>query len=98
MSRFRIAPEAQADLDSIWDYIAADNIAAADRLLETCRTKLALLAEAPGLGRPRDEFARALRSLPVGNYLLFYRPLADGIELARVLHGARNLPPLFDTP
>ena len=98
MSRYRIAPLAQTDLDSIWDYIAADDIAAADRLLESFRTKLALIAEAPGLGRPRDEFARSLRSFPVGNYLLFYRPMADGIELVRVLHGARNLPPLFDTP
>lgn len=67
MSIFRIAPEAQADLDSIWEYIAVDNIGAADRLFESFCAKLTLLAEAPGVGRPRDEFAPGLRSFPVGN-------------------------------
>jgi toxin ParE1/3/4 len=37
----------------------------------------------------------ALRSLSVGNYLIFYRPLADGIEIVRVLHGARDIDSLF---
>jgi toxin ParE1/3/4 len=32
-----------------------------------------------------------LRSFPVGEYLIFYRPLSDGIELARIMHGARNI-------
>lgn len=39
----------------------------------------------------------ALRSSPVGNYLIFYRPLPDGIEILRVLHGARDIAAiLFD--
>ena len=97
MSSFRISPAAQADLDSIWDYVAARNAVAADKLLRIFCAKLTLLADAPGVGRPRDEFAPALRSFPVGEYLLFYRPMKDGIELVRVLHGARNLPPLLDT-
>ena len=97
MTRYRISPAAQADFDSIWDHIAVDNIAAANGLLQAIRVKVELLAEAPGLGRPRDEFAPRLRSFPVGDYLLFYRPTTDGIELVRVLRGARNLPPLFGT-
>jgi toxin ParE1/3/4 len=32
-----------------------------------------------------------LRSFPIGNYLAFYRDIAGGIELVRVLHGARKL-------
>jgi toxin ParE1/3/4 len=28
----------------------------------------------------------------VGNYLIFYRPISDGIEIVRVLHGARDIP------
>ncbi len=96
MRRYRLSPEARSDLDSIWDYIADDNIPAADGLLHKVHEKLRLLAEAPGVGRPRDELAPGLRSLPVGNYLLFYRVIREGIEVVRVLHGARNLPPLFD--
>nr|WP_148663558.1 type II toxin-antitoxin system RelE/ParE family toxin [Bosea vaviloviae] len=34
-----------------------------------------------------------IRSFPVGNYVLFYRPLADGIELVRVLSGYQDIQP-----
>jgi toxin ParE1/3/4 len=34
---------------------------------------------------------KELRYHPVGNYLLLYRVIADGIELVRVVHGARDL-------
>ena len=29
-------------------------------------------------------------------YVIFYRPLENGIEVTRVLHGARDFPPLFE--
>ena len=47
------------------------------------------------MGRPRGELAPRLRSFPVGPYVLFYRPTPNGIEVARVLHGARDIPSLF---
>jgi toxin ParE1/3/4 len=52
---------------------------------------LKLLAEFPGLGRQRDELGPAVRSFPVGNCIIFYLPLADGVEVIRVLHGARDI-------
>ena len=54
-----------------------------------------MLSQHPLAGRSREELARNLRGFPVGNYILFYRPMADGIELARVLHGAQDLRRLF---
>jgi toxin ParE1/3/4 len=36
-----------------------------------------------------------LRSFPVGSYLLLYRRDSAGIELVRVIHGARDLPNIF---
>jgi len=36
-----------------------------------------------------------LRSLPVGNYLIFYMPVEDGIVVVRVLHGMRDVDALF---
>ncbi|MCI0335275.1 MAG: type II toxin-antitoxin system RelE/ParE family toxin [Planctomycetes bacterium] len=30
-----------------------------------------------------------------GPYLTFYRPTADGVEIWRVLHGARDIESLF---
>ena len=49
----------------------------------------------PGIGRPRAELQADLRSFPVGRYVLFYRPIKGGIEVARVLHGMRDLDRIF---
>jgi len=50
----------------------------------------------PEMGRRREELAMHLRSFPVGRYIIFYRSMQEGIEIVRVLHGARDLPPLID--
>lgn len=47
----------------------------------------------PGLGRQESKLAPNLRSFPLGNYLIFYRPIEDGIAVVRVLHGARDISP-----
>jgi len=31
-------------------------------------------------------------------YLIFYIPIEDGVEIVRVLHGARNLEAIFRRP
>ncbi|HYO09502.1 MAG TPA: type II toxin-antitoxin system RelE/ParE family toxin [Tepidisphaeraceae bacterium] len=36
-----------------------------------------------------------MRSLPVRGYIIFYRQTREGIELMRVLHGARDLKKIF---
>jgi plasmid stabilization system protein ParE len=48
------------------------------------------------LGRARLELAPNLRSLLVGDYVMFYRPIDDGIEVVRVLHGARDIDAMFE--
>jgi toxin ParE1/3/4 len=95
MARIIRSPQAQRDVVQIWAHIAADNMKAADKLIDAFDQKLNILKDFPGMGQLREELASKLRSLPVGNYLLFYRPIPDGIELVRVLHGARNLSRLF---
>ena len=42
-----------------------------------------------------DELGESLRSFPVGNYVIFYRAMQDGIEVVRVLSGFRDIPNLF---
>jgi len=95
MPRLLKTPEARRDLIGIGAYIEADNPDAADRLLELFEQKFRLLAEFPRIGRTRDELAPGLRSFPVGKYLIFYFPLSDGINVVRVVHGARNLRRIF---
>ena len=97
MPRLVMAPEARRDLKGIRDYIAKDNPAAARRVMMRLRDMARMLAGAPTLGCRRPELGRDLRSFVADPYVLFYRPLdgAAGIELARVLHGARDLDALF---
>ena len=83
------------DYQRIYDYIAVDNERAADKVLRTFDEKLMLLSEMPGAGPARPDLGRTVRSLPVGNYLLVYRPIKAGIELLRVIHGARKVRRVF---
>jgi toxin ParE1/3/4 len=91
MVRIIKTPEAGNDLDEIWWYIAQDNPANADKLLdeieETCRK----LARFTSMGRNRDELHLGLQSFPVGKYLIFYMPINSGIEIVRVLQGMMDI-------
>lgn len=82
--------QAEQDLDDIWLHIARENVSAADRLIDQIGDSTQLLAREPLIGRARPELALALRSLPVARYVIFYIPSATGIEIARVLHSARD--------
>jgi len=96
MNQYRVSPRARADLDDIWFYIAQDNAAAADKLILAIVSRFPKLALMPELGRQRAELSPRLRSFPVGRYIIFYRPMDGGIEVVRILHGARDYPPLFE--
>jgi toxin ParE1/3/4 len=78
-------------LIDIWSFIADDNPNAADRLLDRLQTALEMLQDNPEAGRSRSELAAAVRSFPVGRYILFYRVTASSLELVRVLSGHRDV-------
>jgi len=88
--------QAHTDLTEIALYIAEQNSAAADCWLDMINEKCRLLAQMPELGRKRFDLSGGLRSLAVNNYVIFYRPISDGIQVIRVLHGARDIPTLFE--
>jgi toxin ParE1/3/4 len=90
-----IRPRAQTDLAEIWSYIAADNVSAADALTDLIGDKVQALSRQPGMGRARPELANELRSLPASRYVIFYLPLSNGIDIVRVLHGARDIEAIF---
>jgi toxin ParE1/3/4 len=86
-----VRPRALADLADIWAYIAEDSVKHADRFAALINSEFRTLARQPLLGRSRPELATDLRSFPVGRYVIFYVPLPKGIEIVRVLHGARDI-------
>ncbi|KRQ17651.1 type II toxin-antitoxin system RelE/ParE family toxin [Bradyrhizobium manausense] len=85
------SPQTEIDLTAIWDYIAADNPRAADALLDRIDATFNMLAGTPFAGRDRSELRAELRSFQVGNYLIFYIPTADGVEVVRVMHGRQDI-------
>jgi toxin ParE1/3/4 len=52
-----------------------------------------MLVENPLAGRERRELRDSLRSFPAGNYVIFYVPLPDGVEIIRVMHGRQDIGP-----
>ena len=96
MPRATRRPLAETDVLEIWDYIADDSLAAADRWLDRLDEKFRLLATQPMMGRARDELAPGVRSFPIGRYVVFYVPLDDGIDVVRVLHGVRDIDAVFN--
>jgi len=95
MPSFVYSPLAEKDLSEIWKYIQPLNEKAADSLLRLIDKTCCLIAEYPKIGQDRDNLIRGLFSFPVGNYLIFYRVVTDGIEVARVLDGRRDVPVIF---
>jgi toxin ParE1/3/4 len=93
-----LAPEAVADLDAIWDYVArASSADVADRLIGSIVERILLLASYPQLGRRRDHDLRAgLRSFPVGEYVIIYRIEGDDVLILHIVHGHRDIEALFD--
>lgn len=86
------APRAQADYIAIYAY-AADrhgrNIA--EYIITSIDEQCESLKLHPGIGRPRPDIAPDVRSLGCFSWLLFYRASPHGIEILRILHGARDI-------
>lgn len=95
MPRFTRTRQAEEDLIDIWTFIAEDDPAAADRLLDRIDEVCGLLAENPQMGPARPDLRPELRYMIVARYLILYRVVAERVEIVRVVHGARDLPSLF---
>ena len=86
-------PEAIDDRRAIYDYIEADNPSAALALDELFSEKANRLIDHPGLGRPgRVTDTREL--VAHQNYILIYDTTADLVRVLRVLHAAKQWPPV----
>lgn len=88
---YRLVPRAEVDLAAAIDYITPESPRAASRMLVAVERACGLLGDNPYLGRARPELGRDTRSWVVGRYLILYRPVEGGIEVVRVVHGARDL-------
>ena len=93
MPEYALSPEAFNDLQDIWDFIAADNPGAADRVADKLFDAFEQLAIWPGKGHARPDLTdRPVRFWPVGSYLVVYRGDTTPLQIVALLHGARDIP------
>ncbi len=88
----RLSPEAEAELDEVWLYIAGHSSAeTADRFIDRLTGAFLMLGVHPYAGRARDELRGGYRSFPVGEFLIFYRVEGRSVLILRVVHGHRDV-------
>jgi toxin ParE1/3/4 len=94
--------EAIRDMKEISDDIGRNNVGVAHDFLDMVRRQAEFLASMRGAGAIRNFDNPALagvRSWPMTRfrkYLIFYRPTTIGVEILRVVHGARDLETMFE--
>ena len=81
MTGYDFHPEAETDLDEIWEYIAAGNAGAADRVIADIRQALNNLVLFPHQGHRRTD----LTSRP-----LRFQRVRDYLWVIAVMHGHRS--------
>lgn len=96
MRRLHFTRLAEQDLTEICDYIAAKSVQRAAAVVKGLEQACQMLVSQPGMGRARPELAPDLCSLTEGSHIIFYRVADDGVQVIRILHGARDLPAIFE--
>lgn len=94
MARVLRTQLARQDLAEIGRYIAekSQSRETALRFLDNVSTRCELYASQPALGEHCPDLGANVRQFAVGNYIVFYEGMADGIQILRVLHGSRDVP------
>ena len=88
---FLISARARDDLRGIYLTIAEDNPNAADRFIESLKERFQILAQWPLVGSSREDFGIGIRAFSHRNYVIYFRPVDNVVNIERVLHGARDL-------
>jgi toxin ParE1/3/4 len=98
MPRLIVCAQAEAEVDEIAATIARENLGAALRFYDRTEETFQRLSDWPQIGTRRrvaSTSLRGLRSYPIRgyrNYLVFYLPIDDGVQIIAVVHGSRDIP------
>jgi plasmid stabilization system protein ParE len=96
--RLRFSDQALDDLLSIGSYLKEASASAriADSFVERLIVRCEDLAALPGtLGRDRSELKADMRSMALGNYVIFFRYIDDVLEVVTILEGHRDIDAFF---
>jgi toxin ParE1/3/4 len=95
VSGYRLRPKAVEDLETIGDFIAANNPAKAVAFVDDLIAVSSRIAEQPRAFQRRDDLAEGLRQAVYRRYLVLLTADERGVVIERVVHGARRLEDLF---
>ena len=97
MTRYRLSPEAESDLDEIKRYLTEQSGGGVARhVLHEIRLALRFLAATPGARHKREDLTdEPVRFWSVFSYMIVYDPAMRPLGVARVLHGSQDLETLF---
>jgi toxin ParE1/3/4 len=85
------APAAKNDLKDIYQYgLRQWGQSQSESYLSTIKNQFWLLTRQPLIGTQRPELLPNVRSLPINSHTLFYRVIANRVEIIRVLHGRQD--------
>ncbi len=97
-SHYRVLPAADRDLDEQAAYLeTAAGLETALRFYDAASSTFSRIAGMPSIGErwssshPRLAALRVWRIEGFENHIVFYRPVDDGIDIVRVLHGSRDI-------
>jgi plasmid stabilization system protein ParE len=93
MNDYVLGIDADADLNEVWDYIAADNPDAADHWTGRLFEAFEAIGRTPGIGHTRSDLTPyPLLFWPVGAYLIIYRAERRPVEIVAITRGSRDIP------
>ena len=82
---------ALADLNSLAAYVGLDSPAHAETLVARLEAATHSLGRFPFKGRARPDLNATVRSLPVGNYIIFYQVQPHAVRILHIMHAARDI-------
>jgi antitoxin ParD1/3/4 len=101
-AHYRLSKRAVDDLDSIWSYIAADSVDAANRVESAILAAFEKLGRFPNIGSKRtdvtDKPVRFWTVTRFPNFIVVYRPETTPIHVLTVIHGMRDAKAILNDP
>lgn len=88
---YKFTEKAEGDLAAIVDYTLENwGVDLAVKYIDRLEGLAKTLAEAPDLGKSREDLHEGLIVFPYERHLLFYRKERHGITIVRILHGSMD--------
>lgn len=87
MARFILSAVAAMDVENIWARKAQGSVLDADQLIDRIDGLFITLASRPNMGQSAAALLPGVFYFSAEAYLIFYREVADGLQIVRLLNG-----------